>query len=218
MGRQGHKKTRKINRSAWPETRRDLLEKIKQATDQSSWEDFYRLYWRAIYNYASSLGLSRTEVEDVVQEVFIKIFRKIRALEYDPKRGRFMSWVKQVTKTTVIDHFRRKQARLEGKLYLSQPGGDPQRALNSLPAPQQEFFDRLFESGWEKSVLIMALDNIKSRIHSTTYQAFLLYALENQPAKEVANTLKIKVGQVYVKKNRVIRLIQEEIRQMKEIA
>ncbi len=54
---------------------------------------------------------SQPEAEDLTQDVFIKVFCNLRS--YDPERGSFRNWLKNVTRNHLVDRFRRtKLARL----------------------------------------------------------------------------------------------------------
>ena len=90
--------------SVWLRTRASLLARLKGADSEPAWDEFYDMYWRAIYGYALHFGVHPQHAGDIVQEVFVKIFRNMPSFEYDRTRGRFLTWVKTVTRNTVMDH------------------------------------------------------------------------------------------------------------------
>lgn len=194
-------------RNLWPKTRTDLLARLKTANDQSSWEEFYNIYWRAIYSYALCQGLSKEDAEDTVQEVFIKIIRNFPAFEYDSAKGRLRSWVKTIARTTIIDFFRRKSARLAGK--LKSVGGDDD-LINRIKDPNQKNLDDVWEEQWERSILLNAMERVKQRVKEENFRAFYLCAIENEAPSAAAHALGMDVNSIYVIKSRMMKMIREE--------
>lgn len=84
-------------------TEQELVDLLKQRTQKA----FSYLY----DNYAATLNgvilgiLQDPEVSgDVLQEVFVKIWRQIE--QYDPSKGRLFTWMHNVARTTAIDMLR----------------------------------------------------------------------------------------------------------------
>ncbi len=66
-------------------------------------------YEKPLFHYIRRLSQSpKEDVEDLLQEVFIKIYQKLN--EYDTAL-KFSSWAYRVAHNHVIDHFRRSSAR-----------------------------------------------------------------------------------------------------------
>ena len=74
------------------------------------------------------------QVEDIFQEVFIKVMLTIRQGRYTAE-GKFKSWLGRVAHNLVIDHFRRQKAR-----GTSQPieSNDPEQPLQTLQVPSSD--------------------------------------------------------------------------------
>ena len=79
------------NEETWLPTRQTLLSKLKNWDDQSSWREFFNLYWRLIYGVARQAGLSEAEAQDVVQETIITVAKQIPQFRYDKSKGSFKS-------------------------------------------------------------------------------------------------------------------------------
>ena len=54
-------------------TRSSLLARLKDTADQRSWQQFNDTYSRLIFGFALKAGLTETEAEEVVQDVFAKV-------------------------------------------------------------------------------------------------------------------------------------------------
>lgn len=66
-------------------------------------------YQSKLFFYIRRLGqFSEEDAEDLLQEVFIKIYQKLNEYEEDLK---FSSWAYRITHNHVIDHFRKTSAR-----------------------------------------------------------------------------------------------------------
>ena len=89
-------------------TRSSLLDRLRDAGDQASWQTFFDTYWRLIYNVARKSGLDDPDAQDVVQEAVIAVARRMPEFRYDPAKGSFKSWLLLITRRRIHDHFRRR--------------------------------------------------------------------------------------------------------------
>jgi RNA polymerase sigma factor (sigma-70 family) len=74
--------------------------------DAQSQRILYDVFKARLMGLSRRYTKDREEAKDVLQESFIKIFRKIQTVT-DPEK--LESWMKSVTVNTAIDHFRSKQ-------------------------------------------------------------------------------------------------------------
>ena len=66
------------------------------------WEDFSE----RLHSFISYRVSNPSHIDDILQDVFIKIHRNIDLLEDDT---RIRSWVYQITRNTIIDYYRRQK-------------------------------------------------------------------------------------------------------------
>jgi hypothetical protein len=52
-------------------TRASLLERLKDWEDQASWQQFFDIYWKLIYDVARRSGLPEADARDIVQETLL---------------------------------------------------------------------------------------------------------------------------------------------------
>lgn len=200
--------------SVWLRTRITLIEKLQGGTPrQQDWEEFYKMYWGAIYTFATRCGAPRAEAEDLVQEVMVTILRRLPSFEYDRSKGRFLSWVKTVTRNRAYDRFRRHSARMEGRLERLQFNDGTEDAVERLAAPAEGSMDR-WDEEWRNWVLTLALERVRNRFDAVSYEAFEHYVLKDMPPTEVATSLGLSVNAVYLIKRNGIRYLQEEARKL----
>jgi RNA polymerase sigma-70 factor, ECF subfamily len=84
----------------------------------SSFEEAYRDYAQHTARWARNLGGTDIEVEDVVQEVFLVVSRRLRDFRGD---ARFSSWLFEITRKTVANHRRRHRWRF----WTARPDATP---------------------------------------------------------------------------------------------
>lgn len=78
--------------------------------DQDSFAELVRRYKKLIYSVVSYYIKDSEEVNDVSQEVFLKIYRALR--RYNPQY-KFSTWSVIIAKNMCLDFIRRKKAPLE---------------------------------------------------------------------------------------------------------
>src|SRR5258707_7633965 len=81
-----------------------LIARIR-AGDQSAMADLYDRYAGVVYGVALRVLASTTAAEDVVQEVFLQLWRNPQA--FDADRGRLAPWLAVIARNRAIDHLRK---------------------------------------------------------------------------------------------------------------
>lgn len=79
------------------------LQLVKQVRlgDPAALEQLYDRYGRAIFNLAYRMLQDAHVAEEVVQDVFTKVWQK--ADLYSPEQGKFSTWILQVTRNRTLD-------------------------------------------------------------------------------------------------------------------
>lgn len=103
----------KPRRDEWMHTRASLLQRLKNWRDDSSWQDFFNLYWKLIYGLARKTGLSDAEAQDVVQETLISVAKHMPTFAYDPSIGSFKAWLLNMARWRIQGQFRKRQPQTE---------------------------------------------------------------------------------------------------------
>jgi RNA polymerase sigma-70 factor (ECF subfamily) len=179
-------------------TRPSLLLRIRDAGDQSAWEQFVSLYTPMIYRFVRRRGLQDADAADVTQEVLKVVAAKARCLEYDPALGSFRAWLFTVTRHTLINTQKHQSRHPRGT-------GDTamHHRLDAQPAPSPDE-QELWEQEYRTSRLNWAAERVRAQCEETTWQAFWRTAVEGQGARSVAESLGMSVGAVHIAKSRVI--------------
>jgi RNA polymerase sigma-70 factor (ECF subfamily) len=86
-------------------TQDDLLILISNK-DEKAFSHIYNMYSRSLFAVISNLVKEQEEAEDVLQEVFVKIWKNIDT--YNESKGRFYTWILNIARNTAIDKLRSK--------------------------------------------------------------------------------------------------------------
>ena len=90
-------------------TSHTLLRRIKDWTDQNSWDEFFKTYSKVIFEFAIKAGLNEAEAQDVVQETITTVATHIHEFQADGSRGSFRSWLLQLARWRVADQLRKRR-------------------------------------------------------------------------------------------------------------
>jgi RNA polymerase sigma-70 factor (ECF subfamily) len=189
-----------------PETRPSLLRRLQDAADQDAWREFERRYGPKIHGWCRRWGLQEADVEDVSQQVLLKLIEKMRDFVYDPARS-FRAWLKTLAQRTWSDFVRRRPAPAEGG------GTDEVAALLGRVESRQDLAGRL-EGQFDLDLLEEACCRVRRRVAERTWGAWQGLAVEGLPVAEVAGRTGLKVEQVYVARRRVQKLLRAEVRRL----
>src|SRR5438552_5806432 len=89
-------------------TRASLINRQKNWQDQTSWQEFFDIYWKLIYAVARKAGLTDAEAQDVVQETMASVAKHMPTFQYDPAIGSFKGWLLKKTRWCIIDQLRKR--------------------------------------------------------------------------------------------------------------
>lgn len=195
-------------------TRRSLLIRLKNMEDQESWRDFDNTYRGLIYSVAIRAGLSHTEAQDAVQETFRAVAKKMPEFQYDPAIGSFKGWLLTTTQWRISDQFRKRRKEGPGDGERSTRTGRTAR-IERIADPAGLKLEEIWDAEWEKNLIEVALEKVKAQVRAIHYQIFDLYVMRQLPVKEVAQTLGVSAGLVYLAKHRVQALLKKELKGLK---
>jgi RNA polymerase sigma-70 factor (ECF subfamily) len=182
-----------------------LLERLR-CQDDPAWTRLVALYGPTVLGWCRHAGLSADDAEDVHQEVFRTVARSIGEFRRDRPGDSFRGWLWTVTRRKVIDHQRQRAGQVEAA------GGSTALArLAQVPeVGDLSETDRGGLSAEAAAVYQRALALIRDGFSESTWRAFWAVAVEGRPAADVAGTLGMSVGAVYIAKSRVLARLREE--------
>ena len=161
--------------------------------DSSAFGSLYDRYQPAIYRFIVVKVGGREEAEDITHHVFLSAWAKVRTYKH---RGHpFSSWLYQIARNMVIDHYRSK------KDDMSLDKIDPESSV--IPAVAQS--DLSTKLQLEK--VHIAIKELKQ-----DYQdVIILRFVEDLPLKETAAILKKSEGAVKLAQHRAIKELKKKL-------
>jgi RNA polymerase sigma-70 factor (ECF subfamily) len=79
-----------------------------QAGDHQAFESLVRRYQRQVANLIYLTMGNRDDVDDIAQEVFIRVYRSLPKFKFDAS---FFSWLYRITRNLCIDEIRKRKIR-----------------------------------------------------------------------------------------------------------
>jgi RNA polymerase sigma-70 factor (ECF subfamily) len=152
--------------------------------------------------------LNHEEAQEAVQETVVAVAKSIGAFRYDRKACAFKTWLLRVTCSKIANQLARR-ARHPG---LPTPAAnDDTDGTWAGPEEQTSPWEQEWDEEWRRNLMEAALRRVKEKVSIEQYQMFDLFVNKQWEAHEVARTLKVTIGHVYVAKHRVSKLIRKEI-------
>jgi RNA polymerase sigma-70 factor, ECF subfamily len=152
-----------------------------QQGDRQAFNRLVMRYQHLVYNFLYRLNPGSEHVDDLAQDVFIKVFRSLRTLK-DPDQ--FIGWLHKIAVRVYLDD-RRRYARVRQRLVTDEgvlemqadPRSDQARTL-----AQQE--------------LQQALEEAMARLPEEFRLAIVLREIQDLSYEEIAQALRCSIGTV----------------------
>jgi RNA polymerase sigma factor (sigma-70 family) len=193
-------------------TRQSLLSRLRDCQDQAGWREFFDTYWRLIYNVARSSGLADAEAQDVVQNTFIYLVRRMPNFRYDRARGSFKSWLRVVTRSRILVYWRREKTNATLRRELpNRETEDCADIMELQPDPAADALDEIWQREWEANLLSQAFTRLRSKVASQHLLIFRLTTISDLPPMQVAKKLGVSLAQIYLARHRVGKLFKAEV-------
>lgn len=148
---------------------------LAQQGDATAFEHIYRLHSRRVYSLCVRIARDPVEAEDLTQEAFLQVFRKINTFRGE---SAFSSWLHRLTANVVLMRLRKKKL-----------------PTDSLDSPIESDDDESCSTGHEIGVVDLGLKGLLDRINLQAaieqlpegYRAmFLLHDVQGYDHNEIA--------------------------------
>ena len=149
-----------------------------------------------------NMGMRHHDTEDLVQRIILKAWKNLNSFEYKPDKPALRSWLKTITKNTVLSHHKKKSTKEASLNELEES-----KHLNYNPVTEAEI------SEWEVYISSLAWDNVKDEFGETVQQMFLMLS-KGEEIETIAKELDVKENTVYQSRKRVKNRLCREIRRL----
>jgi RNA polymerase sigma-70 factor, ECF subfamily len=145
--------------------------------DMKAFEEIYRRYQRQVYGQCLRMTRSFAEAEDLTQEVFIQVLRKLNTFRGESS---FSTWLHRLAVNAVLMHFRKPVVRLEA---TTEDGTTPTEIVRGTQYPNR------------MSILDSISLNEALRQLAPGYRAvFILHDVEGYEHEEIGKILGCAAG------------------------
>jgi RNA polymerase sigma-70 factor, ECF subfamily len=145
--------------------------------DVRAFEALYERHFRRVYSLCLRMLANPTEAEDLTQEVFIQVFRKLGSFRGE---SAFTTWLHRLTVNHVLMHFRKRGVKLE---QTTEEGEMQDVAQAGSERPQSmPVIDRI------------ALEQAIRELPAGYRSVFVLHDVEGYEHEEIADMLGVSVG------------------------
>ncbi len=144
---------------------------------ESESDKIYAQYRNKVFGYVYAKVRDRTEAEDIVQSVFMKVFRNIGS--FDPAKASLSTWIYTITRNTVYSYLEKKYdcTEVEWSEDIADPSESPEKlveskeqlsvlakALQALPMEERSVIILIYYHGQSKKATAARLGITYSRL------------------------------------------------------
>lgn len=145
--------------------------------DMGAFEELYKRHHRRVYSVCLRMLQNTSEAEDLTQDVFIQLYRKIGSFRGD---SAFTTWLHRMTVNQVLMHFRKRNVKFE---KTTEEGETPDQIVAGTANPERmRIVDKI------------ALDSAIDQLPEGYKNVFVLHDVEGFEHEEVAKILGCSVG------------------------
>ena len=180
-------------------TRSSVLKAVADTSNEKAWKRLFDLYAGFVFSIARSKGLTVTDSDDIVQNVFVDLARNLPQFNYDRTKGRFRSYLIGLVNWRVTDKLRAGKRDVD---FKSQYGEDMKGAV-------AEDDGSFLENEWRAAAMEEALRRIKDEVNSDHFAAFVASTIEGQDTETVMNLYSITRDNLYQIRKRLTLKLKE---------
>jgi RNA polymerase sigma-70 factor (ECF subfamily) len=169
------------NNKVGPSEAQDEILARAQAGDHQAFAQLYTLHKRRIYSLCLGMVGNVAEAEDLTQEAFLQIHRKIATFRGE---SALSTWLHRLTINVVLMRLRKKGLQLTSLDEIMEPAPD-QRPGRSFGAP-----DLTLSGAVDRVALQRAIDGLAAGYRLI----FVLHDVEGYEHSEIANLLDCSIG------------------------
>ncbi len=145
--------------------------------DMAAFEEIYNRHHRRVYSICLRMLQNATEAEDLTQDVFIQLHRKIGSFRGD---SAFTTWLHRLTVNQVLMHFRKRNVKFE---KTTEEGETPVQIVGGTENPRKmPIVDKI------------AIESAIALLPQGYRNVFVLHDVEGYEHEEVARILGCSVG------------------------
>jgi RNA polymerase sigma-70 factor (ECF subfamily) len=172
--------------------------------DEASWRTLVNLYTPFLRRVLLHFRVGSHDVDDLIQEVFAVVVRKLPKFEHSQRPGAFRCWLRTISLNRLADY---RRSRL--RLARAEPENDTLPPLDERESPDNEL-----EAFWDREhtehVVRRLMELLEPEFTPSTWQAFRRQVIDAATPSEVAQETGLSVNAVLIAKSRVLQRFRKE--------
>jgi RNA polymerase sigma-70 factor, ECF subfamily len=178
-----------------------------QAGDREAFANLVGLYQRRIFSLVYHLVRRPDEIEDIVQEIFIKAFSGIRSYNF---RSSFRTWLSRIAVNHCYDYLRR--SRSSRVRYFWQFGDESERRVEALA----ESADPDDLPNEERVIQADLVHKLLARAPAEDRTVLVLKEIEDRSVEEIAEVMKLNQSTVKVRLHRARKRMLKDLDRLRQ--
>lgn len=174
----------------------ELIRRVQQG-DQEAFRAIFELYHKKVYRVAYGVVRESEEALDIVQEVFVKLYRALGSFK---GRSSLYTFLYRMAVNTAIDHTRRKEKPASASLDEE---GVPEPIDDLERGPERRLLQKEQEERVKKAIETLPMDQ---------KTALLLREVEGLSYQEIAEVTRCSIGTVMSRLHYARKKLQEALR------
>lgn len=171
----------------------DLMQRIA-SNSEAAVAELYDRFGSLVYRMALQSMPTRSEAEDAVQEIFVRLWRT--ADRYDPSKAALVTWVMLLTRRHLVDKLRRKRSRIK-------PAGlDDAQVADAMDA---NAISERIERDEHFAALMLRIDTLPDLQRTVVIRAYL----GGQTLRQISEEMDIPLGTIKSALSRALVRLRE---------
>lgn len=185
-------------------TQRTLIQRAQDPEDHSAWDEFVAYYDSFIRMVLRKSNISVDEIDDLIQNILLRIWKGLPNYEYRKEKARFRTWLSTIIRNNIISHI----TRLKGK------SDKFQTYESQIETVSETEIEEVIKTEWLDYIASLAMKKVQDVFSGNAIEVFRL-SLAEKSAREIAQELSITEESVFVLRSRVKSRLKKEISEIR---
>ena len=180
-----------------------LLQRLREEPeDDDAWRRFVGIYRPLLIGWLRRYSLQAADADNLVGIIFESVLRELPRFRYNPVRGHFRGWLRQIMVNRLREFWRKKK----------QERAVVEPLLEQLEDPKSDLSQR-WDREHDQHVLQVLLAQLEPDFAPLTWQAFHRSMAGEEP-QAVAAALGLSVNAVFLAKSRILKRLRDAARHL----
>lgn len=181
--------------------------KRAQTGDREAFEMLVERYQRRVLALVSRTVRRRDDLEDLAQEVFVKVYLAIRKYNFEAS---FATWITRVAVNHCYDYLRRE--RVSRVRYYAEMSAESEQAVQLRAEDRESGGERVEQRTAARDLV----EKLLRRAPADDRVVLSLKEIEEMPVEEIARTLHLKTSTVKVRLHRARKRMLDDLKRLRE--